>query len=268
MKKIGLCLGGGGARGICHIEFLKVLDEFDLKPVMISGSSIGAIIGSFYASGLTGRDIEAILDDLSIRDIPKMLDFSFLNFNSLVKGKGVEKFLKKQLPVTRFSELKIPIKIVATDYWKEELVVFDQGDLIKAIRASISIPAIFEPVVIDGRVLIDGGVTNNLPYDLLLPECNFLIAIDASGFTSEPDKPKIPNWFDSVMNTFTILQNSILSYQMKNRRPDIYIKPQIKDIGLLEFDKVSTIIELVQDDVIKFRQELQEKLKLKTSQNQ
>lgn len=268
MKKIGLCLGGGGARGICHIEFLKVLDELHLQPVLISGSSIGAIIGAFYASGLSGNDIAGILDDLSIRDIPNMLDFSILNFNSLVKGKGVEKFLKKQLPVTRFSDLKIPMKIVATDYWKEEMVVFDQGDLIKAIRASISIPAIFEPVVIDGRVLIDGGVTNNLPYDLLLPECNFLIAIDAAGATSMPEKPKIPNWFDSVMNTFTILQKSILAYQMKNRPPDVYIRPQVKDIGLLEFDKAATVIELVQDDVSKFRQELQEKLKLKKNRYQ
>jgi len=263
MRKIGLCLGGGGARGLCHIEFLKVLDELKIRPVAISGSSIGAIIGAFYASGLSGLEIEEILHDIGLKELKKMLDFSFLSTASLVKGKGVERFLKEKLPTQKFSELKIPLKIVATDFWRECMVIFDKGDLIPAIRASISIPAIFEPVIIDQSVLIDGGVFNNLPYDIIMDECKFIIAIDVSGSRSIPDKLKKPNWFDNIFSTLNIMQQAILDYQMKIKKPDIYVKPALKDFGLLEFDKADSILKSVKDDIMKFRKELKVKLKTK-----
>ena len=95
------------------------------------------------------------------------MDFSFLSRSSLIKGQGVENFLKQNIPVSKFEELNIPLKIVATDFWREDDVVFDSGKLLPAIRASISIPALLEPVILDDKVLIDGGISNNLPYDLI-----------------------------------------------------------------------------------------------------
>ncbi|MCD4795884.1 MAG: patatin-like phospholipase family protein, partial [Candidatus Cloacimonetes bacterium] len=157
MKKIGLALGGGGARGLCHIKFIEALDELELKPSIIAGTSIGAIIGAFYASGLSGVQMENMLYEIDFKDLFKMMDFSFLSRSSLIKGRGVENFLKQNIPVSTFEELNIPLKIVATDFWREDDVVFDSGKLIPAIRASISIPAIFEPVILDDKVLIDGG---------------------------------------------------------------------------------------------------------------
>ncbi|KQC04144.1 MAG: hypothetical protein APR54_08940 [Candidatus Cloacimonas sp. SDB] len=263
MVKIGLCLGGGGARGLCHIEFLKVMDELDVKPCIISGSSIGAIIGAFYATGMSGKDIENILQEIGFKDLHKMIDFSFLSTSSLVKGKGVEKFLEEKLPVKKFSELKYPLKIVATDFWREKMVVFEEGDLVPAIRASISIPAIFEPVTINDSVLIDGGVFNNLPYDIINKDCKFVIAIDVSGSRSIPEKLKKPNWFDNIHSTINIMQKAILNYQMEIKKPDIYIKPELLDIGILEFDKADKIMKSVENDVIKFRKELKKKLKIR-----
>ncbi|MCF7858639.1 MAG: patatin-like phospholipase family protein [Candidatus Cloacimonetes bacterium] len=292
-KKIGLALGGGGARGICQIEFLKVLDELVIKPDVISGTSIGAIIGAFYAAGSSGQEINDILDKIDIskkkdhkdllnsnkegnklekfldekiaelkdyyqkfENIHKMVDFSFFNNTSILKGKGVVKFFEENLPVKTFEELNIPLKIVATDFWNQKQVVFEKGDLIPAIRASISIPGVLEPVIIDKMVLVDGGITNNLPYDLIQDECELTIAIDVSGTRSIPKKIKAPNVFDSIMQSFEILQDSIIRYQMKINEPDILIKPRLQDIDILEFHKANDIIESVVEDVEKFRTEM------------
>ena len=296
-KKIGLTLGGGGARGICHIEFIKVLDDMNLKPSVISGTSIGAIIGAFYASGLTGKEINDILDTIDIsnkkidkdisasktegskiekfvddkitdikeyynkfENIHKMIDISFFKNTSFIYGKGVEKFFNDNLPVKTFEELKIPLKIVATDYWEQKQVIFDSGDLIHAIRASMSIPAVFEPVINDDMVLIDGGITNNLPYDIIQDECDITVAIDVSGNVSIPNKVKAPNLFDNIMNSFTILQDSILKYQMKIKTPDIYIKPELIDVGILDFHKANLILKSVENDVNILKNALEEEV--------
>ncbi len=263
MKHIGLTLGGGGARGLCQIEFLKVLDEFGVKPVVISGTSIGAIIGAFYASGFSGKQIEKILDDINFRDLLKMFDPSFLSRTSLIKGKGIEKFLKEKIPVSTFEELHIPMKIVATDFWRRNDIVYDSGELIPAIRASMSIPALFKPVVFENRVLTDGGASNILPIDLIREDCDLLIAIDVSGSLSIPATPKIPNWFENIMNTYQIMQSAMVEYQMKSCQPDIYIKPALTDIGILDFEKSHKILRSVQKDVIFLRKELNKHLENK-----
>ncbi len=263
MKHIGLTLGGGGARGLCQIEFLKVLDEFGVKPIVISGTSIGAIIGAFYASGFSGKQIEKVLDDINFRDLLKMFDPSFLSRTSLIKGKGIEKFLKEKIPVSTFEELHIPMKIVATDFWRRNDIVYDSGELIPAIRASMSIPALFKPVVFENRVLTDGGASNILPFDLIREDCDLLIAIDVSGNLSVPVTPKIPNWFENIMNTFQIMQSAMVEYQMKSCQPDIYIKPALTDIGILDFEKSHKILQSVQNDVIFLRKELRKHLENK-----
>ncbi|MDP8201105.1 MAG: patatin-like phospholipase family protein [Candidatus Tenebribacter burtonii] len=301
MKKIGLTLGGGGARGICHIEFLKILDEMNLKPSIISGTSIGAIIGAFYASGLSGKEINDILDTIDIsnkrpaevahlsnkegnklekfvdevvidlkeyyrklENIHKIIDISFFKNSSFLHGKRIEKFFEENLPVRTFEELKIPLRIVATDYWEQKQVVFNSGDLIPAIRASMSIPAVFEPVILDDMVLIDGGITNNLPYDIIQDECDITIAIDVSGNLSIPEKIKVPNLFENIMNSFEILQDSVIKYQMKIKTPDIYIKPELKDVGILDFHKAYEILGSVKYDVRILKEELISHLSKKT----
>ncbi len=109
-------------------------------------------------------------------------------------------------------------------------------------------------------VLIDGGITNNLPYDIIQDECDITIAIDVSGNVINPKKVKAPNLFDNIMNSFVILQDSIIKYQMKIKTPDIYIKPQLEDVGILDFHKANDVLESVKDDVVQLRKELEEKM--------
>src|SRR4030042_641552 len=155
MKRVGLALGGGGAKGLSHIAFLQALDELGVRPAVIAGTSIGAVIAGFYAAGVSGSQLEQIVKDMGFKDLYKLvLDFSILSNSAIYKGKGVEDFLSRAIPARPFAEAEIPLKVVATDFWNRKEVVFTSGSLITAIRASMAMPALFEPVLFNGRVLI------------------------------------------------------------------------------------------------------------------
>jgi NTE family protein len=256
MRTIGLALGGGGARGLCHIDFCMALDEMGLKPCIISGTSIGAIAGGFYAAGVSGSGMEEILDQIGLREISKMIDFSILHPSGLVKGKGVTDFLSKHLPAKTFEELTIPLKVVATDYWRRKEVIFESGDLVPAIRASISVPGIFKPVKIQQRVLIDGGAVNPLPFDIIRNECDILIAIDVSGTSVPSRKHPVPSMFESIMTTYHIMENALLEKKIEFNQPDIYIKPALENIQILDFHKEEAIRRSVKPDVERFKKQL------------
>ena len=168
MKRIGVALGAGGAKGLSHIAFLQALDELGVRPAVIAGTSIGAVIGGFYAAGVSGDRLAQLVKDIGFRDLYKIvLDFSILSQSAIFTGKAVEDFLSREIPARTFEELEIPLKVVATNFWDRRPVVFDRGNLITAIRASMAMPAIFEPVLLNDTVLVDGGAVNPLPYDLI-----------------------------------------------------------------------------------------------------
>ena len=181
MKKIGLALGAGGAKGISHIAFLQALDELGVRPAVIAGTSIGAVIGGFYAAGVSGAQLEQLLKGIGFRDLYKIvLDFSILSQSAIFTGQGVEDFLSREIPARSFEDVEIPLKVVATNFWDRRQVVFESGSLINAIRASMAMPAVFEPVLLNDKVLIDGGAVNPLPYDLIQEECASLATCDPS----------------------------------------------------------------------------------------
>ena len=254
--RIGLALGGGGAKGLCHIAFIKALDAMGITPTVMAGTSIGALIGGFYAAGTSGEQMDEYMKTVKMRDLYKLVDFSFLRRSSVLTGKGVEAFLDETMPVRTFEELKIPLKIVATDFWKRQEVVFTAGELIPAIRASISIPAFFEPVILGDRVLIDGGAVNPLPYDLIREDCDILIAIDVSGEKVPPPEDLMPGMFESIMSTFQIMQTSIVESKKDVSQPDLSIKSVLKNIRVLEFYRYDEIMEGVKDEVERFKAEL------------
>jgi NTE family protein len=252
-KRIGLALGGGGAKGFCHIAFLKALDEMGLKPVVIAGTSIGAIVGAFYAAGVSAAEMEDVLRKVRIKDVNRMVDFS----GSLtLKGKGFERFLYRLLPVRSFEELKIPLKVVATDFWRRREVIFERGELIPAIRASMSIPGLIKPVKIGDTVLVDGGAVNPVPYDTIRDECDILIAINVSGSKTSLRQDNMPSLMESIMSTFQIMQTSIVEHKLRISPPDIYIKPELKNIKALEFYRYAEIMNGVNNDVQHFKDEV------------
>lgn len=260
MKRIGLALGGGGAKGLSHIAFLKALDDMGVRPAVISGTSIGAIVGAMYAGGLSGEKIEKVFDDMGIRRMTGMMDFTVFSTAGILKGKKVEEFLSENLPVLNFEELVVPLYVVATDFWKREEVVFQSGDLIPAIRASISVPVILEPLQLDGRVLTDGGAVNPLPGDLIRDKCDILISVDVSGAKVPQEQHPVPSMMENVFSTFQILQASIVRSKMASSRPDIFIQPKLANVQFMDFYKKDEILREVAGDVEKFKRELEEKV--------
>jgi NTE family protein len=263
VTKIGLTLGGGGARGLSHIAFLKALDEMGLKPSVISGTSIGAIIGGFYAAGVSGIAMEEMLTHMNYKEIGRLLDFSMIRGNAVFRGDAVENFFIKHIPVRRFDELTIPLKIIATDFWRRKEVVLDSGDLIWAIRASMSVPLVFKPVTIGDMVLVDGGLVNPLPYDHIRNACDLLIAIDVTGERVPRNDDPVPNMWESAASSFLIMQSAIIDYKRKIAQPDIYVRPAIKNIQLLNFDKYREIMRSVRYDVEQFKIDLEKELNKK-----
>lgn len=259
-KRVGLALGSGGAKGLSHIAFIKALDEMGIVPSVISGTSIGAIIGAFYGAGLTGKRIEMLFDGMGIRKMGSMVDPAGLSNAGLLKGKKVEAFLAENLPVATFEELEIPLKIVATDFWNREEKIFDSGDLVTAIRASISIPVVLEPVEADGMVFTDGGAINPLPYDVIRDECDILIAIDVSGEKVPDEHDPTPSMLENVFSTFQIMQASIVRSKMEIFPPDILVRPELKNIQLMDFHRKDEIMEGVRDEVELFIKQLETKL--------
>ena len=258
MKKVGLTLGGGGAKGFAHIPVLEVFDELGIKPYCITGTSIGAILGALYASGHSAADIVEMIEQLiaprnaRFKDIIRNKDsFKFLNLidphfsfkpQGLLKGEKFLGFLYEQMEVSRFEELQIPFKAVATDFWARKPVIFESGDLLPAVRASMAIPYVFTPVVYDECVLVDGGLVNNVPHDLLSPKCDLRIAVDIMGEHSTPHD-KIPSPMDAIFHTFQVMMEAMAQEKLENHPVDIYVRPPLMDIDILDFHKAHAIYE-------------------------
>jgi NTE family protein len=257
MKRIGVALGAGGAKGLSHIAFLQALDELGVRPAVIAGTSIGAVIGGFYAAGVSGARLEQLVKEIGFRDLYKIvLDFSLLSQSAIFTGKGVEDFLSREIPARTFEEVEIPLKVVATNFWDRRPVVFESGNLITAIRASMALPAVFEPVLLNDMVLVDGGAVNPLPYDLIRQECDLTIAIDVSGVKTYAPGDSIPNMVESILSTFQIMQASIVEAKRKLSPPDIYVKPALTNIRVLDFYRYKEILAGVRDEVQGFKDTL------------
>ncbi len=160
-KKIGLVLGGGGARGIAHLGVIKALDERGFVPDAIAGCSMGGIVGAMVGAGYSVDDIIGAFEKIQPHEL---LDFGAMG--GMIGGEGIEKKLGEYLPAT-FEELKFPLKITAVDVQTGQLVIFGKGPLVPALRATSSLPGILSPTRHLGRVFIDGGLLNNLPVDVI-----------------------------------------------------------------------------------------------------
>ena len=260
MKRIGLALGSGGAKGLAHIAFLKVFDDLGIKPSIISGTSMGALIGALYASGVTAREIEGFYRKMTLYKISNLIDLSFTKKGITVRGKRISAWIRKRIKCHDFSDLEIPLKIVATDFWKRSEVVFDKGDIVDAVRASISLPGIFRPYVIDDRVYIDGGVVNPVPYDIIKDECDLLIAIDVYNYPTDETKREVPNMFESIYSTYDIMYIALEEKKRRLCKPDICTRVALKGINMLDFHRIREIYANIEDEVKEFRKKLISKL--------
>ena len=189
MKKIGLVLSGGGARGIAHLGVLKALVEQKIPIDYLSGCSAGSIAGVMFAAGYSPDHIfEIVVSSNTLKAFRPA--FSRLG---LLRMQKAEEIYLEYLPHNSFENLKLPFSVNATDIMQGESVFYSSGELIKPVLASCSIPGLFEPVTFEGRVLVDGGVLNNMPIEPLLPCCDFIIGSHCNPFGKNPNLKSIPS---------------------------------------------------------------------------
>lgn len=254
--RIGLALGAGGANGLAHIEMLEVFESLGLRPYRIAGSSIGAVIGAMFAAGLSVSEIRELanrafvagdlgfMDILTSNEATHWLELVELEVGGggLLDSKRILSHFYGSIDKTTFADLDIPLDIVAGDLWGKEQVVLNEGKLLPAVQASMAIPGIFEPVHIDGRILVDGGTVNPVPWDLLFEDCNIVIGVDVSGTRSKPESGQ-SSYFEVLFNSVKLMQKALVKEKMRHRKPDIFVAPKIKDIRALEFYNAAAVFE-------------------------
>lgn len=239
--KIGIALGSGGAKGLAHIGVLKSLEKHGIPVDYIAASSVGSIIGSLYARY---RDITKIEDIVLNFDQKKGLAlFDFTVIGGIVKGEKTEHFISEILEGAHFHDLKIPVAVVATDFNTAEPVIFTKGNLSKAIRASISVPAFYQPVFYLNKLLADGGLSNPVPVTIASEMgADITIAVNLDHVYGENPTTTLPSLVQIPMHAINILRHNLA--QQAIQTADIIITPQNKlNIGLVGwkniFDKES-----------------------------
>jgi len=271
MPRIGLALGGGGARGLAHIPVLEALDDLGLKPARIAGTSIGAIMGAVYGNGRSGEEIRKIaLELLADRNkvLSRLWQLRPKRFTDMFRSVPVQfdpqqtldVFIGEYLP-ERFEDLDIPLRMHATDFYGCEEVDFDSGPILPALAASIAMPAVFRPVQHRGRCLIDGGIVNPLPFDGLKEDCDIVLAVDVVGAPVPRDDRDDITMLDSLFGSSQILMQTITKQKLKMEQPDILVRPPHDPIRVLDFMKAEHILDRAESLRTVTRQHLTELIK-------
>jgi len=275
--RVGLVLSGGGAKGLAHVGVLKTLDSLGVRVDYIAGTSMGAVVGALYASGYTGQQLDSIIRstnfNLLISDkVPRnsktfyerknsekyVLTLPFNNFkiqlpSSISRGQNVFNLLSKLTlnvsGINDFSKLPIPFYCVATDIQSGEEVILDHGNLAQAIAASSALPTLFQPVKLNNKLLMDGGIVNNFPVNgLLSKNLDYIIGVDVQ------DDLLMVDELNSVSNIMLQINNfrAVEELNKKSKLLDIYIKPDVDDFSIISFGQGLKIIEEGQKETLKF----------------
>lgn len=275
--RIGLALGGGGARGLAHIAMLEAFDELGVRPSIIAGTSIGALYGAAYASGISGKDLRdhtrfilaqrfGLIRDLFIATAQpfQRLIGVFGRRNAILDPIAMLEVILPKDVKADFAQCEIPIKIVASDFYDQEPRIFTEGPLRPAVAASMALPVIFQPVMAGGKALIDGGLTNPLPFDLLMGEADIVVAIDVSGVPVPNSRRPDPTAFEALFSSAFLFEHTIIKEKLKSAQPDILINAGTSHYQVLDFLKFDQILEAAAPAKEKLKQQLTRVLSVET----
>ena len=235
-KTIGLTLSGGGMRGIAHIGVLKALDEFGIRPNMISGTSAGALIGAFYSLGIRPQQMQDV-----VRERTFFSRSAFrLSRQSLFSTNFILHLLQEFFPENDFKTLKIPLFVATTELTQGRIEFFNKGPLFEALIASASIPLVFSPVKMNDKVYVDGGVLDNLPIEPLVPHCDFIVASHVNALRHESfSKINLLKTFDRILHL--AIASSVYS---KISSCDLFLEPPaISQYSLFKKNNTDEMIE-------------------------
>ncbi|RDE10645.1 patatin-like phospholipase family protein [Pelagibacterium lacus] len=271
--RIGIALGGGAARGLAHIPFIEAMDELGLRPDLIAGTSIGALLGSGWAAGLSGRDIrELAYQMLGTRNglFGRLLSTQFRSMSNILR-EGIsiqldpEQIFDTFTPdgmAETFETLAIPFVCVATDFKSWHQVPFNTGPLRPAVAGSLAVPSLFKPVSHHDTLLVDGGVVNPLPLDLAGAGNDILIGIDVSGDPRPWPEGKIPTMLDIGFGSAQIMMHQMIANMIAAYPPDLYFRPHHVNMGAHEYWRVREIVAAGDAEKDRFKYQLSKEIEM------
>lgn len=253
--RVGLALGGGAARGFSHIGVIKALEARNIQIDLVSGTSAGSVVAALYASGMNGFDINKLaltMDEASISDWA--MPFATRGF---LHGVALQNYLNTTLRGRPIEKMAKPLGVVATDLHSGQPILFQRGNTGIAVRASCSLPSIFDPVKIAGHEYVDGGLVSPVPAAFARKMgADFVIAVDIS---ARPETASTLSQFDVLMQTFTIMGQTIKTYEL-DKYADVVIRPNLNAMAGSDFGQRNAAILAGEEAVAKIMPELERKL--------
>lgn len=235
-KKLGLALGGGAARGLAHIGVLKVLDEERIPVSCVAGSSAGSLIGVLYCYGYGWREIRDLAREIDWTDLVTMT----LPRMGLVNAQKLEGMVRRLIKGKRIEDLRIPFRAVAVDIARAEEVVLQEGPAARAVRASSSIPGIFEPTPWEGRLLVDGGIMNNVPADVARRMgADVVVGVNLSADLKKEKPPE--NLLDVVLYSLYIMIHGVAQEGLG--KADLIVAPDLRGFGYHNLNRLDEMID-------------------------
>jgi NTE family protein len=227
LPRIGLALGGGAARGFAHIGVIQVLEENGIRPDLVVGTSAGSVVAALYAAGNSGAQLATLADGM---DESSITDWAF-PLRGAIRGEALAAYIRKNTGGKTIEQLKMPLGIVATDLADGQPILFQRGDTGTAVRASSSVPAVFQPVKIGAREYVDGGLVAPVPVRYAKQMgAEFVIAVDIS---SPPDGAATGDAMRMLLQTFSIMGRSINNFELKEA--DVVLRPRLTGISSADF---------------------------------
>ncbi|AOK48709.1 hypothetical protein WT60_07415 [Burkholderia sp. MSMB617WGS] len=253
--RIGIALGGGAARGFAHVGVLKALEARGIPIELVAGTSAGSVVGALYASGMNALQINKLalaMDEASISDWATPF-----RSRGLLQGVALQNFINKTLGNRPIEKMTKPLGIVATDLKSGQPILFQRGNTGLAVRASCSVPSVFEPVRIGDREYVDGGLVSPVPASFARRMgADFVIAVDIS---ARPDGATTGNPIEMLLQTFTIMGQTIKTYEL-DKYADVVIRPNLAAMGGSDFNQRNAAILAGEEAVARIMPELQRKL--------
>jgi NTE family protein len=273
MGKLGIAFGGGGARGAAHVGVLMELERLGIKPDLVTGTSIGGLVGAMVAAGTPVDDMAAFFEEVSFTHLYALpTSIPALSHNSKLK-----RIIKETIQSETFADLTLPLAVVTVDLVSRKEIILDEGDLLSAVLATMSIPVLLPPIERDGLVLIDGGILNNVPFDVARARgATYVIAIDLTNTApfgtgdDEDDNLYAPTtmleralamtrrrrtW--QILSTTTdIISSRSLSARLAISQPELIIRPEMGTMGLFDFHRWQEGIERGRQAVLDVEGEL------------
>ncbi|HEY2989105.1 MAG TPA: patatin-like phospholipase family protein [Candidatus Binatia bacterium] len=236
--KVALILSGGAARGFAHAGVIRALEREKIPIDLIVGVNTGSLIGAIYADRKNAVDLEKIVLTLEERDI---FDYSFINpTQGFVRGDRLEDFVAKKISSKEINQLRVPFAAVASDLQNGEVVILQSGSIARAVHASNAIPGIFSPVSYQGKLLVDGGVLNNVPVDVAKKiGADVVIAVDLGGPAKDAQAGNI---FETTVQSFYLAARQ--NAEAKLKLADVVIRPKVSDVGLNDFTRKKELLNL------------------------